>query len=155
MKIFSEKSEITYKTVDTSYLSEIAALDAECFGKEAWMPKSIENDMLSASSVWIAAFCGGKVVGYINGVSVCDEAELNRIGVCKSHRRCGIGGQLVDELVSALSEKMCKTIFLEVRESNNSASALYEKCDFKKYAVRNNYYKNPTENAVLMLREIQ
>ena len=145
MKIFSEKSEITYKTVDTSYLSEIAALDAECFGKEAWMPKSIENDMQSASSVWIAAFCGGKVV----------EAELNRIGVCKSHRRCGIGGQLVDELVSALSEKMCKTIFLEVRESNKSASALYEKCDFKKYAVRKNYYKNPTENAVLMLREIQ
>ena len=136
MKIFSEKSEITYKTVDTSYLSEIAALDAECFGKEAWMPKSIENDMLSASSVWIAAFCGGKVVGYINGVS-------------------GIGGQLVDKLVSALSEKMCKAIFLEVRESNKSASALYEKYDFKKYAVRKNYYKNPTENAVLMLREIQ
>ena len=150
MKIFSEKSEITYKTVDTSYLSEIAALDAECFGKEAWMPKSIENDMLSASSVWIAAFCGGKVVGYINGVSVCDEAELNRIGVCKSHRRCGIGGQLVDKLVSALSEKMCKTIFLEVRESNDAARRLYEKMKYKQIGIRKRFYERPVEDAIVM-----
>ena len=43
-----------------------------------------------------------------------------------------------------------KLFFLEVRESNTPAIALYKKLGFTKSGMRNNYYTNPVENAVLM-----
>ena len=41
---------------------------------------------------------------------------------------------------------------LEVRESNCKAISLYDKLNFEKVGLRKNYYKNPTENAVLMTK---
>ncbi len=42
-----------------------------------------------------------------------------------------------------------ESVFLEHRESNTPASALYESFGFEKYAVRKNYYTSPVENAIL------
>ena len=39
---------------------------------------------------------------------------------------------------------------LEVREHNYDAIDLYHKCEFKVTGRRKNYYKNPTEDALLM-----
>jgi ribosomal-protein-alanine N-acetyltransferase len=41
-----------------------------------------------------------------------------------------------------------------VRESNISAQKLYEKHGFVQNGLRKNYYHNPTENAVLMAKEL-
>ena len=40
-----------------------------------------------------------------------------------------------------------QSIFLEVRQSNSPAIALYEKCGFKQIAKRKNYYQHPVEDA--------
>ena len=44
-------------------------------------------------------------------------------------------------------------IYLEVRESNRAAIALYEKLGFRREGLRRDYYEEPRENAVLMSRK--
>ena len=59
---------------------------------------------------------------------------------------------------SALSNNSLKEIFLEVRESNTPAIALYESLGFEKIGVRKGYYDKPKEDAVIyrlpFLREL-
>ncbi|MCD7873034.1 MAG: hypothetical protein LUG21_07050 [Clostridiales bacterium] len=45
-------------------------------------------------------------------------------------------------------------VFLDVRESNIPAIKLYESLGFYDTGVRKNYYSSPTENAVLMKKEL-
>ena len=42
---------------------------------------------------------------------------------------------------------------LEVRRSNESARALYERLGFELSGVRPNYYLNPCEDALILFRE--
>ena len=42
------------------------------------------------------------------------------------------------------------SFYLEVRKSNENAISLYQKNGFKICGERKNFYKNPTENALLM-----
>jgi ribosomal-protein-alanine N-acetyltransferase len=51
--------------------------------------------------------------------------------------------------LTALPE-ITNSIFLEVRESNSAAIALYEKFGFEKLSIRKNFYSFPDENAVVM-----
>ena len=56
-------------------------------------------------------------------------------------------------MVSLLTEaanRGAEQIFLEVRQSNTPARALYEKNGFTAIGLRKKYYKDPVEDAVLM-----
>ena len=48
---------------------------------------------------------------------------------------------------------MIKYVTLEVRESNSSAIALYEKFLFESIGMRKNYYQDNNENAVIMFTQ--
>ena len=75
------------------------------------------------------------VLGYLYYSDIYDRIEINQIEVCEKFRCMGIASSLLDNLV-----KLEKDITLEVREDNISAIKLYEKFDFKKVAIRSNYY---------------
>ena len=65
----------------------------------------------------------------------------------------GIGRALLLELENILSEKS-DAVFLEVRRSNVSARRLYESCGFSAIGERRNYYKLPTEDAILYKKDL-
>src|SRR6476660_8812058 len=68
----------------------------------------------------------GSVVGFIVGRQVEDEWEIENIAVTGAARRCGLGTRLLGEFLNLVHDRGCKVIFLEVRESNLAARALYE-----------------------------
>ena len=53
-----------------------------------------------------------------------------------------------------LERKGVEKLFLEVRESNAPARALYEKLGFSYLNKRVKYYKDPIEDALVMQKEI-
>ena len=74
---------------------------------------------------------------------------MTAIAVSPEYRKKGLAGKLLE----ALFEKIGSAeIFLEVRESNQNAIALYQKYKFKQVGIRKNFYQNPQENAILMKR---
>jgi ribosomal-protein-alanine N-acetyltransferase len=77
-----------------------------------------------------------------------DEAEILNIAVDPAHRRRGLARRL---LAAALRQP--RTFFLEVRESNAAAQALYRSLGFTACGHRPGYYRHPDEPAVLMRRD--
>jgi ribosomal-protein-alanine N-acetyltransferase len=77
------------------------------------------------------------------------EWELENIVVAETARRRGVGTRLLEEFVAQARAQQGRGIFLEVRESNQSARALYRKAGFEETGLRKSYYSNPLEDAIL------
>jgi ribosomal-protein-alanine N-acetyltransferase len=77
------------------------------------------------------------------------EWELENIVVARPARRRGLGGILLGEFVAHARAEKGREIFLEVRESNECARALYRKAGFEETGLRRSYYSDPPEDAIL------
>lgn len=96
----------------------------------------------------------GQVVGFCILQPVVDEANLLLMAVHPSQQGKGLGFKLLDASVAMLKNNPIQ-IFLEVRESNKAAIALYEKSAFHQIDLRKNYYPNPDgskEHAIIMVK---
>lgn len=145
MRIFRKMTEAD--------IEEIARLEAQTFS-DAWTVKGITETFQGNQSMITVAEEEGRVIGYCILYYVLDEGEIARIAVEKGMRRKGVGDRLLAAAISD-GEKMGLThLFLEVRESNESARRFYEKHGFLKDGIRKGFYENPREDAVLMSREI-
>jgi len=110
----------------------------------------LEQELTAPCAVFLAAKEDGRLVGYILLRALGDEAELHRIAVLPERRGRGLARRLLEEGVGACVKSGAETVWLEVRESNAPARALYERFGFTTEGVRKNYYVNPQEDAVIM-----
>jgi ribosomal-protein-alanine N-acetyltransferase len=78
-----------------------------------------------------------------------DECELENVVLAASSQRRGLGSKLIRALIDEVRDRKVARIFLEVRESNLAARALYLKCGFAISGRRSSYYADPSEDAVL------
>jgi ribosomal-protein-alanine N-acetyltransferase len=92
----------------------------------------------------------GEVGGFIIGAKIGDEWEIENVAVKPDARRRGLGSHLVGEFINLAKILGGKAIFLEVRESNHAAKALYEKWAFTEEGRRKSYYKDPEEDALVL-----
>jgi ribosomal-protein-alanine N-acetyltransferase len=90
-----------------------------------------------------------EVLGFLVAHHLAPEWELENITVAPPARRTGIGMHFLDDLLGRARETNSDAVFLEVRESNAAARALYEKIGFQQTGRRKSYYSQPLEDAVL------
>ena len=144
--------KIEIKKADASDLDFIAALENATFS----LPQSREDFREMAENpekdLLLATFDGDRA-GYIGAYTVCRESDIMTVAVLPAFRQKGIGCALVNALFDALAGKS-DTLFLEVRESNLAARALYSSLGFCEVGTRKNYYKLPRENAVLYKKDL-
>ena len=95
-----------------------------------------------------------EIVGHVVTWVVLDQAELGDIVVAKAWRGRGIGQRLVDTVIARVREEGVREVFLEVRESNESAQRLYLRNGFREVARRRNYYTRPHEDALVMRKNL-
>ncbi|RYL26320.1 MULTISPECIES: ribosomal protein S18-alanine N-acetyltransferase [Acinetobacter] len=96
----------------------------------------------------------GKVVGFCILQPVLDEANLLLMAIHPAQQGQGLGYQLLAESIQLLKNNPIQ-VFLEVRESNHAAIALYEKSDFHQIDLRKHYYPNKDggrEHAIIMVK---
>ena len=98
----------------------------------------------------LVAKTGDVVSGYITYTTVLDEIQIANVAVHPDMRRLGIGDALLNSLYKCATENDTSLITLEVRASNTPAINLYRKHGFIEVGRRKNYYKDPTEDAILM-----
>jgi len=77
------------------------------------------------------------------------EWEIENIVVASAAWRRGLGARLLGGLLNAAPKGKNAVFFLEVRESNRAARALYEKFHFVEDGRRPRYYQQPQEDAIL------
>jgi len=143
---------IQYLPMNEGHVPQVAALEKLCF-RDPWSENSIAYELTNPLSFWLVAEEAGQVLGYVGSQTVLDEADMMNIAVHPDARRQGIAGQLVTELIAALSQKGVRSLTLEVRVSNSPAISLYEKLGFIQAGRRPNYYRNPKEDAWILRKE--
>ncbi len=127
----------------------LAAAEAACFS-DPWPIEAFQSEMRDPY-FYLLAFEGEELVGYVGGMSLYETCDLNNIAVLPRHRRRGIAARLLEAFMAEARARGAEQMLLEVRESNLPAIGLYERYGFKPYGKRKNYYRNPAEDAVLMV----
>jgi len=90
------------------------------------------------------------IAGYVVAVYGADEGEILNLAVAPSGRRHGLGRALVQHVLEALGARGVEQVYLEVRESNAPARALYAAQGFKEVGRRKQYYRRPVEDAIVL-----
>jgi ribosomal-protein-alanine N-acetyltransferase len=90
------------------------------------------------------------IVGYVGVWLLVDEAHIVAIAVREAYRRQGIGELLLADAIELALNHHQEVVTLEVRQSNLSAQALYEKYRFLRVGVRRRYYSDNNEDAIIM-----
>jgi ribosomal-protein-alanine N-acetyltransferase len=93
------------------------------------------------------------VLGFAAFYRVSEEAELRNMAVDPSHRRQGVGRELLAEGLRRLWKQGVRQVYLEVRASNLPARQLYHSAGFGLRSRRKDYYNDPREDALVLSRE--
>lgn len=96
-----------------------------------------------------------EVVGVLEWRNLGREAEILDLAVRAGDRRNGFATLLVEGFLRQAGASGAQQAFLEVRESNVAAIALYGKFGFAITGRRPNYYRRPEEAALLMQLVLQ
>ena len=132
---------------DIDYIEQIFNLEKEIFKNSAFS-KSYLNTLIKGDNSFIYIYLiDDKVCGYLIILDSIDVYEILAIATVEEYRNKGIAQEL-------LAKIRIKNIFLEVRESNQTAINFYKKNKFKEISVRKNYYSEPNENAIIMKLEV-
>lgn len=129
----------------------IAELEEEIF-PDPWDYRSIVDLITTEGSMCFVAREGGRPVAYVIGRLIAPEGELYRVATHPNYRRRGVAYRLLDYSVKTSRGRGLESLFLEVRSQNTAAIKLYSAYGFEKIGVRRGYYKNPADDAIIMLK---
>ncbi len=158
---------ISVRPMAPADLQDVWKLERECFS-DAWSMKLLEDALANDYDYFWVAECAGsagalsggagaevpvsRFCGYANLRILAGEGEIERIAVDPAMRRRGIGRKLMEAMAEFAGKEGVGDITLEVRAGNLAARKLYESFGFAEEGRRRDYYRNPTEDALIMWR---
>jgi ribosomal-protein-alanine acetyltransferase len=131
----------------------LVAIERRCFG-DPWSEASFREALASSWNFVLVAEVSRGVSGYLVGRETAGTGEVLNLAVAPEFRRRGVGEALLEAGLAAFRRSRVDEVFLEVRESNTSARALYARHGFRPVGQRSAYYRNPKEDAVVLRLEL-
>ena len=132
------------------HINAAARIEAETFA-EPWSAEALK--LLTTAEYPSFAICeGDALVAYVGTSLSLDELQILTVAVDAKARRRGFAGELMGALDEYAKANRIVMISLEVRDSNVAAISLYEKYGYARAGVRKNFYRFPTENALVMIK---
>lgn len=141
------------KNTPADIFAALAELERITIGGGGWSAESFRSEAVKENGFVLYIVQENSVIALLTGYSAVGEGDITNVAVLPEYRRRGLAGELIAEFEKLLPVD-AEAIFLEVRESNAPAIALYEKCGFKRISVRKNFYSSPRENAIVMRKQL-
>lgn len=129
---------ISIRSAKAADLEKIRALNIRCLPEN--YPKPFWREAFNGGHPHLVATAGqsSKIVGYI--VTMIHESKLivYSFAVAQSHRRRGIGRQLIEKCLELLQEPL----YLQVRTDNEAALKLYRNVGFTVTKTLPRFYRD-------------
>lgn len=137
------------------HLKEAAEIEKLCFS-EPWSEFALQYMFNSPNTYAVACIDGesGRLAAYGGLEYVLDEAELTNVATHPDFRRRGCARDVLLALERYVAIRGVKRIWLDVRTSNEVAITLYHGFGYTEAGIRPRYYRFPTEDAILMVKNI-
>ena len=133
----------TIRPATTDDLPAVLEIERDSFPSQHWG----EEEFLSYRCTVIEA--DGRIAGFVVMRELFHgpppELEILNLAIAPAFRQLGLASVLLSSEL-----QLGSTYLLEVRESNTAARRLYEKFGFREISRRTNYYRAPTETAIVM-----
>lgn len=134
-------------------LIEVVEIE-ETSGLNRWGYDAYRRELFTnPNSIMIVArnlLPGPAVIGFFAGWIVEDELHVNNVATHQEYRRIGIGRRLMETAIDEAGRRGVAHVILEVRASNEAAQLLYRNLGFSFVGRRRDYYRLPTEDALVM-----
>lgn len=135
-------------------LSQVAAIE-QATQVAPWSDRIFKDCLLIGYPGWVLEQ-DAKIIGFVIISVRGDEGHLLNLGVHPRFQRQGFGSQLLTYAIDMASQQGAMMVYLEVRESNERAIALYKKMHFVEITTRKDYYPafEGRENGLVYARDL-
>ena len=123
-------------------LESIIKIENASFSVDAYPKKRFEKLWRLHSKDFIVAQLRDKITGYIIAYPKRYFIDLDSLAIDKNYRKLGIGKKLVNFMLNRFKKNGLKRALLEVRTTNKTAIAFYQKLGFKIKKTLKGYYRN-------------
>ncbi len=130
-------------------MPEVIGIEQEAF-EFPWSEEDFTRCLRQRNCIGMVAELADSVVAFMIYELHRSRLHMLNFAVMRSHRRLGIGTQMMDKLVAKLSPDRRGRIALEVRETNLPAQLFFRSLGFRATSVLKDFYRDSTEDAYLM-----
>jgi ribosomal-protein-alanine N-acetyltransferase len=142
----------TVRAATMADVGRVSEIEQEAF-TDPWSRSAFERLVMDRDPrvlFDVACLPDGKVAGYVVAWFIMDEGEIANLAVAPASRSRGIGTLLLVTAITTARSREVGTIYLEVRDSNVAARALYASHGFQEIGRRRRYYRRPVEDALVL-----
>ncbi|HEY7002661.1 MAG TPA: ribosomal protein S18-alanine N-acetyltransferase [Gaiellaceae bacterium] len=119
-----------------------------------WSRSMFAGELAKPSSLSLGAFDEDwRLIAYLIVSRYDDAWHIMNVAVHPESRRQGVASRLLDELFDLTAGGSRRGYTLEVRVSNATAIALYERFGFEPSGIRRGYYTDNREDALIMWKD--
>ena len=145
-----ERPAIVYRPLDAAHAADVARMESELMGNDAWNEAMVLDDLPRADRSWWAAYDReDKLIGYVGVLVIDGDMQILKIATARDHQREGIATELLAHVMEDARALGAHKSSLEVRVSNAGAIAFYENLGFQNLGRRPGYYPD-REDAYIM-----
>jgi ribosomal-protein-alanine N-acetyltransferase len=130
-------------------MPEVLEIEQEAF-EFPWSEEDFTRCMRQRNCIGMVAEIADSVVAFMIYELHRSRLHVLNFAVRRSHRRLGIGTQMMEKLVAKLSPERRSRIVLEVRERNLPAQLFFRSLGYRAISVLKDFYQDTTEDAYLM-----
>ena len=143
---------IEIRVLELRDLSAIEAIEEKAY-PTPWSRSMFASELAKPTSICLGAFEGEDLVGYVINSRYVDAWHVMNIAVDPDHRGRGIASMVLERLFELTADDARRGYTLEVRVSNATAIALYERLGFESRGIRRGYYTDNREDALIMWKD--
>lgn len=133
-------------------LDAVMAIEAAAYAFP-WSRGNFVDSLASGYFAQVLYAGGGEVLGYFIAMGGVDEMHLLNLTVAPAHEHQGHARFMMDALTAECRVRRAQQLWLEVRQGNARARAIYVRRGFVEVGVRKGYYPAPQgqrEDAIVM-----
>jgi ribosomal-protein-alanine N-acetyltransferase len=140
------------QAMTTSHLDAVLAIEVSAYAFP-WSRGNFIDSLAAGYPAQVLLDAQGAMLGYFVAMGGVDEMHLLNITVAPAVQGRGHARHMIDALIGLCRDHLAHELWLEVRESNARARAIYVRLGFEQKGVRKGYYPAPfgrREDAIVM-----
>lgn len=151
-----DQEEFRFAPLTTDWLDALLPIEQQAYS-HPWTRGNFIDALAAGYEAQLLLGAGDQLLGYFVAMPVLDEVHLLNITVAPAHQGRGWARVMLDGLTLWSRQRKALWLWLEVRESNARARAIYEKHGYLQIAERKNYYPaidGQREHAIIMSKKL-
>lgn len=142
----------SHRAMGVGDLDAVLAIEATAYSFP-WTRGNFVDSLAAGYLAWLRHDATHRLIGYCVALPGFEETHLLNLTVAPAHQRGGHGRAMLDALADWARQRGDTALWLEVRQSNHGARALYASAGFAEVGQRRDYYpadRQQREDAVVM-----